>query len=69
MLKLHWPGRAYRGYFPEPCTGLPGVRKQPEMVTIGFLTFLPPATQGKHLPRSILQGTIAPGQAFTGVGV
>ncbi len=39
------------------------------MVTIGFLTFLLPATQGKHLPRSILQGTVAPGQAFTGAGV
>ncbi len=45
------------------------LRKWPEMVTISFLALLLPAKQGKHLPRSILQGTVAPGQASTGAGV
>ena len=39
------------------------------MVTISFLTLLLPAKQGKHFPRSKLQGTVAPGLASMGAGV
>ena len=39
------------------------------MVTISFLALLLPAKEGKHFPRSILQGTVAPGLASMGAGV
>ncbi len=39
------------------------------MVTISVLALLLPVNQGKHLPRSKLQGTISPGLAAMGAGV
>ncbi len=38
------------------------------MVTISTLALLLPANQGKHLPRSKLQGTISPGLVGIGPG-
>ncbi len=39
------------------------------MITISTLALLLPANQGKHLPRSKLQGTTLPGLAGIGPGI
>ncbi len=57
-----------RGFLRSSVWSLQKPRKRPEMATISLIALLLPAKQGKHFPRSSLQGTESPGQASMGAG-
>ena len=58
-------GGSGSGLFTEP----PELQKPSGTVTISILGLLLPTYQGKHLPRSQLQGTIFAGLPGMGAGV
>ncbi len=61
--------RTVGGFLRDSILSFRELRKRSEMVTISFLTLLLPANQGKHFPRSKLQGTVPPGLSTIGAGV